>query len=367
MGGEIEAAISERPWLQWALLGVLVLGLFAFVSTVRLWFCPPKGSRAIAISLSMLVSLCGLGLVALAVYALYYDYDFFSNFVGKTSIYVSGGIGVALAAIGVATLLGIACRSPSMMGIVALVVLVMVIAEVCGVVFIAYWVWSLTDIEADSLATLHDSSSGRWDGRFGATALAEIEGFVCRTYTKCCRDPALDRVAGGAREEGSGFLDFGSGSPAQPGCYSIPEGESNDMRYAAQDPGAANFCLYVSGSSESFEPDDGACDALDAWLDGFSIAQCQSDFCTLGVDGYGEFVTLMVEFVQRNIIAIGGAGALLALFQLVLLMNVWNLRKTFKDETVMMWEPHSGKLVEAQTRRGKVPLGRDAIGQKAWL
>ena len=58
--------------------------------------------------------------------------------------------------------------------------------------FMAYWIHSLDDVTNDQLATLQGSAGAQYEGKFGAAALQEVEGFVCRTYQLCCRDPSLD-------------------------------------------------------------------------------------------------------------------------------------------------------------------------------
>ena len=102
----------------------------------------------------------------------------------------------------------------------------------------ADWIASLDEISADQLETLQGTSDGIHEGKFGAAALAEVEGFVCRTYQKCCRDPALETPVSS---------EVGSGADVEivytnRTCLQAHEGVGSDIAITMEDPSKENFC-----------------------------------------------------------------------------------------------------------------------------
>jgi hypothetical protein len=138
----------------------------------------------------------------------------------------------------------------------------MLLVQFALVGLLAYWVYTLNEVAASSMAALEGGTvDGKFDGRIGETALAEIEGVMCRTYATCCRDPIL---------------------AVNQSCISSHEGIAVDIAIAMRDPGSINFCPYISGSSGvlDFTPSAGACLGLDWLLPDLDLAMFQSDFCS---------------------------------------------------------------------------------------
>ena len=48
------------------------------------------------------------------------------------------------------------------------------------------------DVSRDSAAAV--TGSERYDGKFGASVLTAVEGYLCGTYRTCCYDPQLLRM-----------------------------------------------------------------------------------------------------------------------------------------------------------------------------
>lgn len=154
------------------------------------------------------------------------------------------------------------------------------------------------------MATLEGGSTdGKYDGRIGETALAEIEGVMCRTYATCCRSPIL---------------------ATNQTCISTHEGTAVDIAIAMRDPASPNFCPYISGSSGvlDFTPSAGACIGLDWLLPELDLASCMSDFCSSGYEGYESFVKATVNWMMSNGILITGVGMGLLIIQIVLALNI---------------------------------------------
>ena len=118
-------------------------------------------------------------------------------------------------------------------------------------VLVAYWVYALDDVPNAALASLQGTSGGKYEGKLGASALSEVEGFVCQTYRQCCRDPILDLALGGGGDE-AGDFEAGSGGSGDSGdsggsgdgaayvsnrtCVSAHEGTTSDVAIALEDP-----------------------------------------------------------------------------------------------------------------------------------
>lgn len=155
---------------------------------------------------------------------------------------------------------------------------------------------------------------------------------MCTTYTHCCRDPALELIAGSPETgSGSGAASVDGGEPALAGrCYTPHPGLATDVSASAEDPSSKKFCEYISGVSTSVTPASGVCDALGTQLSDFSLSECQENFCAYGVDGYADFLDKVVEFLRSNAMYLGGGLAVFVLLQCVLVANAWNLRARFR-------------------------------------
>ena len=199
---------------------------------------------------------------------------------------------------------------------------------------LCWWVYVLEDVPNETLATLQGKDDGRYEGELGADTLANVEGFVCVLYQKCCRDPQLD-LAG----------EVGSGDDVQAvnrTCLHGHEGMGSDVEVTLQDPSSPKFCPYVTGSDRRFAPPSGICNPLDRV---FALDDCRENFCLSGAEGYYNFLNKLVGFIKQYAIGFGGLFATLVLVQLVLLVNLWNLRRTFKADLARRREVrHSSEL-----------------------
>jgi len=56
--------------------------------------------------------------------------------------------------------------------------------------------------------------------------------------------------------------------------------------------------------------------------DGFSLGQCQADFCREGTDGYLSFLSLFVSVVRRYAVPLALCAAILVVLELILAFNL---------------------------------------------
>ena len=106
-------------------------------------------------------------------------------------------------------------------------------------------------------------------------------------------------------------------------CLQQHEGTGTDIAVTMQDPSKDNFCPYLTGSKKfSAAPPASVCQMLDLIN---PISQCQTNFCLLGTEGYFDFVINVVAFLRQYATWIGAGFSVLVLFQMVLIVNVYNL------------------------------------------
>jgi len=108
-----------------------------------------------------------------------------------------------------------------------------------------------------------------------------------------------------------------------------------DVEISLEDPSSANFCPYVTGSTVRIAPPTGICNPLDHV---YSLDTCREHFCTAGAEGYFDFLMNLVAFIREYATWIGGGFSLLVLVQLVLMLNLWNLRHRFREQDKMAEE-----------------------------
>jgi len=345
----------QGDWKEWLFLGIYALAALAALGFVRVLMCPPGGSKPIIRTLAVIIGLAGSTTVFVAMYALYLDEQVVEEFVGTTTIYSVICTGALLAIVSLLVIVGMIRRSTILLLVVFLVLSLIFLLEATASFLVVFWIVQLNSVANDSIETL--DGSGRWDGYVGEEVLAEVEGFVCRTYQLCCRDPALDLID---VDYASGWFEPGSGR-SQATCFTPPEGTTNDISASLNDPSSLNFCRYVSGSSSTVEPANGVCDVLDLWVT--DVDACQEHFCTWGVDGYLEFVSTTTTFLRSNAIAIGGACSALALLQLILIVNVWRMRSQFKKEHRK--RPQQPVVAESDYKRGDRRSGTNTTNKDA--
>ena len=288
-------------------------------SQVRELFCPKEGSKLIMGFVSSLMLLAGIALTGLMAVALFgvsvHSYVTLvavevKAFLDESALYMVFIVGILLLSIGFATLCALCFKSRKLL-LVILCFWVVTLLLMFGIsAFMAYWIHSLDDVTNDQLATLQGSAGAQYEGKFGAAALQEVEGFVCRTYQLCCRDPSLD-LPMVAVEASSGP----SSAATNRTCLQQHEGTGTDIAVTMQDPSKDNFCPYLTGSKKfTAAPPASVCQVFDLIN---PTTQCQTNFCLLGTEGYFDFVINVVAFLRQYATWIGAGFSVLVLFQMV--------------------------------------------------
>jgi len=352
--------LVEENWQQFLWLLVWLLGVIFAASCARAVACPKQGSKGIVICLSMLLGFVGGIFLGCAAYGLFYDFEFVSGFVGVPTLYGLASIGGALVVLLLLTLFAVCCSSRCLLLLVFLLYIFFVLIQAGSTVLVFYWSYLVTSVTGDTVDTLSgNNADGKWDGHLGETALKEVEGIMCRTYQLCCRDldasPSILPFDDFASGSGSGIQsDYASGfveAPASDTCLQQHAGQTVDIAVVMQDPSSDNFCPYVSGSDRSVKPAVGTCDFLNWAVTDFSLSACQEKLCVFGIDGYEEFTEQVVNWMRSNAIIIGAVSAFAVLFQLILSVNLWKLRKRLgrvNPESESSTKKQKGKAVKSQ-------------------
>jgi hypothetical protein len=138
-----------------------------------------------------------------------------------------------------------------------------------------------------------------------------------------------------ASESSSGVVVYGNRT-----CLQQHEGTSTDIAVTMQDPSKANFCPYLTGSSDlEVTLPDSVCKLIDLIN---PVSQCQTNFCLLGAEGYFDFVLNVVAFLREYATWIGAGFSVCVVFQLVLIVNLYNLQKAIKRKHKV--GPSGGKV-----------------------
>ena len=127
-------------------------------------------------------------------------------------------------------------------------------------------------------------------------------------------------------------------------CLVAHEGTTTDVAIALEDPSSEHFCPYVTGADRRIAPPEGICNPLDSV---YSLEPCRERFCTSGQEGYFDFVLNLVAFIRSYAMTFGGAFSMLILVEVILLINLWNLRCRY--------------LVEAQKKRLEIEGSSDGL------
>ena len=326
--GGLSDYLSSVSWEQFLFFGVWVLAALMFVGVLRKFICPAPGSRRVLGAASVIFMLVGLATAVFSALTLTKTDTIpqiellgeqVAAFIGEAVMVVFFALGLVLFLVGTATLVGIQCRSHKTMAAMWVIWFLLLIVQVTLAVLLCWWVYVIEDVPNETLATLQGKDDGRYEGALGADALTNVEGFVCTLYQKCCRDPQLDLAVN--------RTDDGAQAGNRTCSGGRVHGVGSDVEVAMQDPSNQQFCPYVTGSSHRYAPPAGICNPLDKV---FPLGDCRDNFCMAGPEGYYNFLNKLVGFIKQYATGFGGLFACLVIVQLVLLVNLWNLRRRFK-------------------------------------
>jgi len=310
-------------WRVWLIPLAWTLGAICLCGCVRRVFCPQnERARKIALLLGGVVMVFAAAICAGTI-VVYVQYDVFSGFAARGTVLLTMIVAALFVFYVALTLYGVYRRNGCICITSFWILVFLALSLIVATLFMLYWLYTTDEVTADSINTIRGSEVAKrvqvldtFLTRELATPLSTVSGFLCSTYTLCCRDPALDNLATSAGVENST-------------CIATREGIITDFERTLQDPSSPNFCSYVTGAQFLVTPPNGVCNLIDAVVDSFSLATCQANYCSSGVDGYLSFVDEMVALIQRYAVPLA-----IGLASLVVLLFVWacNIRYVGKTK-----------------------------------
>lgn len=157
-----------------------------------------------------------------------------------------------------------------------------------------------------------EDSEGAWGARngFERDVYAHMESFTCKTYQSCC--------------EPSDLFDIKAANGAPRQCKSQHEGALEDAAFVLSDPSHASFCSMISGVDASLGSAVGVCHLLElAAGEGFKLAHCRQEYCSAGLEGYENFISVMVNIYRANMRTAGLTAACIVILMIVQLSNLF--------------------------------------------
>eukprot|EP00933_Yihiella_yeosuensis_P045305 TRINITY_DN40672_c0_g1_i1.p1 TRINITY_DN40672_c0_g1~~TRINITY_DN40672_c0_g1_i1.p1 ORF type:complete len:967 (+),score=140.31 TRINITY_DN40672_c0_g1_i1:161-3061(+) len=316
-------------------------------------FCPsgqPKRSKAVFYSLTVLVFSGGLAIVILVTLGLLDKTKSYETYVSFGTMLAGLIAGLSIACLSGFGILAVYRESRKMMLAYLVVGVLLLLTFVAGAGVLAKFARDVDGISRASLTqagTGGESSKSVWKESGGGVAGAQqqvygqIESFACRTYQLCCEPTVL--------------LDLRAKNGGSRQCKSQHEGEAEDLAFVLSDPSHPKFCPSISGVNADLSASKGICHLIEASSSGgFHLERCQADYCSLGLEGYENFLSVVVAIYRKNMRMAGIICATIVAILLVQLINLYYIRKHALTTPVTEVE------VEHSTPQGKVLNGRGA-------
>lgn len=280
-------------------------------------FLCPSGNQAWSLKifyvLTSLVVIGGLVATGMGIYALYNN-ALFEAYLSTSTICGVIAVGMITACFATLSIYAVAKRKRCMM----------LVYLAGGSLFLAIFMGSVAvaakyaeDIDSLSRSSLAqagaaEDSEGAWGARngFERDVYAHMESFTCRTYQSCC--------------EPSDLFDIKAANGAPRQCKSQHEGALEDAAFVLSDPSHASFCSMISGVDASLGSAVGVCHLLElAAGEGFKLAHCRQEYCSAGLEGYENFISVMVNIYRANMRTAGLTAACIVILMIVQLSNLF--------------------------------------------
>ena len=178
-----------------------------------------------------------------------------------------------------------------------------IIAEVLVAVWVVICIASMAEVRREG----GEGAEEKWQGHFFKYFGMRVERYFCRSYRNCCASNAMV-------EEGLS-------------CTTTHEGVTEKWLEEETDPSREAFCTFVSGLTGGYGAAESGCKLLSDTVKGFQRKNCQENFCHLKVQGYEDFVQLILEWANESFAFGVAALMVVVLVQLEHLKVMMNLRR----------------------------------------
>jgi len=318
MGDPCMRALLGLSWVVLIPINICFWGLCC-----KSCLCPSgrqEKSKKMFYILTTIVLICGLIAAAACGFVLH-NQEVIEGYMSTTAVYVVLAAGVSLALLAGFGIYAVRKGYRCLMTIYLLIGVVMLIVFVCTAGLFAKYAQDVDGLSRSSLQA--GESGGTWSEEGAHSDLyARMESFACRTYQTCCEPTELFdiRAANGAARQ----------------CQTQHEGLAEDAAFVLADPSHPRFCPLISGVDEQFGSAEGVCKIIEmAAGAGFTLEQCQQDYCASGLEGYENFIAVTVSIYRQNMLVAGIIAGCVVLFISVQLMNLFYIiRQTRAEQTV---------------------------------
>lgn len=199
--------------------------------------------------------------------------------------------------------------------------LLLLVVFITASALFAKYAQDVDGLSRSSLAQAGDSHGVYKGGGVQEDVYAQMESFACRTYQTCCEPTELFDL----KEQ--------NGAPRH--CKVVHEGIPEDIAFILSDPSHPQFCSQISGVDSSQSSAEGICKLIEfASGGGFTLEQCQQDYCQEGLEGYENFIAISVSIYRQNMLIAGIIAACVVFFIVVQLMNLFYIIRQFRSDQV---------------------------------
>ncbi|CAJ1357859.1 unnamed protein product, partial [Effrenium voratum] len=312
-------ALLQLSWVVLVPLNICFWGLCC-----KGILCPAgqqEKSKKIFYILTGFVFLCGI-LAAAGAGAILANQEVIEGYMSVNAVYVMCGAGAALAIFCLIGMYAVRRGYRCVMISYLIIGLILLVIFIVAAGLSAKYAQDVDGLSRSSIAQAGESG-GTWDEKgMEKDVYAQMESFACRTYQTCCEPTELFdlREANGAGRQ----------------CKAQHEGKAEDAAFILADPSHPKFCPLLSGVTEHFSSAEGVCKLVElASGGGFTLAQCQQDYCQSGLEGYENFIAVTVSIYRSNMLAAGIIAACVVIFIIVQLWNLYYIIRQFHKSPVV--------------------------------
>jgi len=303
-----------------AFVAIVPLTLLVFGVFCKRCLCPTrriKRSKRVFWGLCAPVLLAGFGLTGVASYGLL-NFQMFEAYISLTAILylqMAGLATVFLTGFGIyAVYYGHRCK----ILVYLFIGVIWLCFTVAACVMLATFAGNLDQLSRSSLAQTSADRESLWarkdEGIGVQDVYAQMESFTCRTYQLCCEPAEMFnlRAANGAARQ----------------CKEYHEGSVEDIASILADPSHSEFCPTISGMDAQLSAAKGICRLVEFMSEGgFSLSTCRGDYCASGLEGYEDFLSVVVIIYRKNMRIAGVVASALIVLQVVMLVNLYYIRR----------------------------------------
>jgi len=319
MGDPCMRALLSLSWVVLIPINICFWGLCC-----KSYLCPSghqERSKKIFYLLTTLVLVCGCAAAAAAGYVLY-NQEVIEGYMSTSAIYVVLVTGATLALMACMAMYAVRFGHRCFMIIYLIIGLIMLIIFICTAGLFAKYAQDVDGLSRSSLSQAGESGGAWGDDGAHTEIYAKMESFACRTYQTCCEPTEIFDIRAA------------NGAPRQ--CKTQHEGLAEDAAFILADPSHPRFCPLISGVDEQLSSAEGVCKIIEmAAGAGFTLEQCQQDYCQSGLEGYENFIAITVSIYRQNMLTAGIiAGCVVAFISVQLINLFYIIRQARNEQTI---------------------------------